>query len=194
MGTMTNRLKELREAVGLTQAALAELAGTTKNQLAKLESGARRLSDHWAQRLSPHLNVQSYELFMPADAGKPLRSVPLVGSISCGDWQEAVENAQGHVPCADGGMNVFALKAQGDSMNKLIADEGYVYVNPDETDLLDGKIYAVMNGSGETTCKMFRVNPARLVPCSDNPEHKETLLGASPCTVIGRVIGSFTPH
>lgn len=191
---MANRIKELREAAGLTQDALAALAGTTKNQLTKLESGARRLSDHWAQRLAPHLDVQPFELFMPADAVKPLRSVALVGNISCGDWQEAVENAPSYVPGVDGGTYVFALKAQGDSMNKLIADEGYVYVDPDETNLLDGRIYAVMNGDGETTCKMYKNDPARLVPCSDNPAYKEMLLGGEPCTVIGRVIGSFTPH
>lgn len=194
LGDMKNRIKELRESAGFTQTALAELAGTTKNQLVKLESGARRLSDHWAQRLAPHLGVHPYELFMPDNSVTPLRFVPLVGTISCGNWQEAVEQASGQVPAVDGGSRVFALRAQGDSMNSLIADQGYVYVDPDDRDLLDGKIYVVMNGSGETTAKKFRANPARLVPCSDNPEHKEVVLGGEPFTVIGRVVGSFSPH
>ena len=55
-----NRIKELRLAAGLTQTELAELAGTTKNQLVKLEGGARRLSDHWADRLALHLRVQPH--------------------------------------------------------------------------------------------------------------------------------------
>ena len=81
---MGNRVKALRKEAGLTQTELAALAGTTKNQLVKLEAGNRRLSDHWAQRLAPHLNVQPYELFMPDQSDiDAMRMVPLVGSISC---------------------------------------------------------------------------------------------------------------
>lgn len=191
---MGNRIKELRKAAGLTQPQLAALAGTTKNQLAKLESGERRLSDYWAQLLAPHLGVQPYELFMPSEAfSNSLRLIPLVGSISCGDWQEAVERAEGMVPAVDGGSKVFALRAQGDSMNELIKEEGYVYVDPDDLDLIDGKIYAVMNGSGETTAKQYRANPARLVPCSDNPTHRETVIGRDQFNVIGRIVGTYSP-
>ena len=191
---MGNRIKELRIAAGLSQPELAALANTTKNQLAKLESGGRRLSDHWAQRLAPHLGVQPFELFMPAEAfSHSLRLIPLVGTISCGDWQEAVEHAEGMVPAVDGGSRVFALRAQGDSMDRLIQAEGYVYVDPDDCDLLDGKIYAVLNGSGETTAKQYQANPARLVPCSTNPTHKETILGHDQFTVIGRIVGTYSP-
>lgn len=191
---MGNRIKELRLARGLTQVELAKLADTTKNQLVKLEGGTRRLSDHWAERLAPHLGVQSYELFMPADSSSSqLRFVPLVGHIACGDWREAIEHAEGMVPAVSGGTSVFALRAQGDSMNEIIQDDGYVYVDPDDRDLIDGKVYAVINGAGETTAKRFRVDPARLVPCSTNPIHKETVLGNDQFNVIGRIVGTYSP-
>lgn len=192
-GHMKNRIKDLRVARGLTQAELAELAGTTKNQLVKLEGGSRRLSDHWAQRLAPHLGVSPYELFMPADA-TPLRLVPIIGNISCGNWQEAIENAEGMVAAsANGGRNLFALKAAGTSMDMLINDGGYVYVDPDDRDLIDGKVYAVMNGNNETTAKRYKANPARLVPCSSDQAHKEIIVGENPFTVIGRIVGTFSP-
>ncbi len=191
---MGNRIGDLRKAVGLTQVQLAELAGTTKNQLVKLEGGNRRLSDHWAQRLAPHLGVQPYELFMSAENNADaLRFVPLVGHIACGNWREAVEHATGVVPAMAGGTNVFALQANGDSMNTLIQDEGYVYVDPDDRDLIDGKIYAVMNCEGETTAKQYRANPARLSPCSTNPAHRATIVGEHPFTVIGRIVGTYSP-
>lgn len=190
---MKNRIKQLRSVNGLTQTQLAELVGTTKNQMVKLESGDRRLSDHWAQRIAPHLGVQPYELFMPEGAATPLKLVPLVGNISCGDWREAVEHAETSVPAVSEGANVFALRATGDSMDHLIRDEGYVYVDPDECDLIDGKIYAVMNAEGETTAKLYRASPARLVPCSSNPIHKETVLGRDPFTVVGRIVGTYSP-
>lgn len=193
-GRMGNRIKELRKAAGLTQPQLAELAGTTKNQLVKLESSDRRLSDHWAERLAPHLNVKPYELFMSAEsAANSLRFVPLVGHIACGNWREAVEHAMGAVPTVATGANVFALQAVGDSMDKLIHEGGYIYVDPDDRDLIDGKNYVVMNGESETTAKQYRANPARLVPCSNNPEHKEIIIGGEGFTVIGRVVGAYSP-
>lgn len=188
---MKNRVKELRKAKGLTQPQLAELIGTTKNQLIKLESGDRRLSDHWANRIAPHLGVQPYELFMAQPHAGFLREVPLIGHIACGDWQAAIEHAEGSVPAVAGGPRVFALRAQGDSMDQIITDGGYVYVDPDDTDLIDGKVYAIMNGDGETTAKRFRASPARLVPCSNNPVHKEISLGKDKYNVIGRVIGTY---
>lgn len=191
---MANRIKERRTALGLTQTQLADLAGTTKNQIVKLERGDRRLSDHWAERLAPHLGCRPYELFMPpGDDANQLRMVPLIGEISCGNWREAVEHASGMVPSVAKGSNVFALKASGDSMDKLIQDDGYVYVDPDDTDLIDGKIYAVMNGDGETTVKQYKANPARLVPCSNNAAHNEIIIGKGRFEVIGRVVGTYNP-
>lgn len=190
---MGNRIKERRKAVGLTQPELAALANTTKNQIVKLESGARRLSDHWAERLAPHLKCKPYELFMaPGHDTDNLRFVPLIGHISCGDWKEAVEHADGMVPSIAKGANVFALKASGDSMDQLIPDEGYVYVDPDDRDLIDGKVYAVINGDGDTTAKRYKANPARLVPCSNNPKYKEIVISDGNFNVIGRIVGTYS--
>lgn len=190
---MENQVKKLRIAAGLTQGDLAQLAGTGKSQVVKLESGERRLSDHWAQRLAPHLGVQPYELFMPQGSKTPLRMVPLVGYISCGDWREAIERPEGYVAAVNGGPKLFALKATGDSMDELIRGGGYVYVDPDDIDLHDARVYAVMNGDNETTAKMFRTNPARLTPCSSNPTHREILIGTAPFTLIGRIVGTYSP-
>lgn len=186
---MANRVAELREALGLSQSDLAEMIGTTKSQLGKLERGERRLSDHWAQRLAPHLGVQAFELFMPNGMSITLRQVPLIGRISCGNWQEAIENPEGSVPTISGGPRSFALRPEGDSMDQLIADgDGYVVIDPDQLDLIDGKVYAVMNGDCETTVKMYRASPARLVPCSSNPSHKTILVGKDEFRTIGRVV------
>jgi len=191
---MGNRIAELRSARGISQTELAKLAGTTKNQLGKLERNERRLSDHWADRLAPHLGVAAYQLFMPGHSDlDQLRAVPLVGTITCGDWREAIEHSEGVVPAVSGGPNVFALRTEGDSMDQLIQPGGYVYVDPDDRDLIDGKVYAVMNGGNETTAKRFKANPARLVPCSSNPNHLAITIGSETFVVIGRIVGTYSP-
>lgn len=52
-----NRIKELRKARGLTLAELARRAGTTNQQVSKLELGQIRLSVDWIDRLAAALGV-----------------------------------------------------------------------------------------------------------------------------------------
>lgn len=193
MNAMENRIRELREAAGFSRAKLAELAGTTANQLVKLEGGSRRLSDHWASRLAPHLGVQPFELMMPVGSVVNVKWIPLVGDIACGAWREAIEHATNMVPTSRGGQNSFALRAVGDSMNQIIGEGGFAVVDPDQIDLVDGKIYAVMNGSNETTAKRYRATPPRLEPCSDNAAHKPIIIGQEDFRVIGRIVEVMTP-
>jgi transcriptional regulator with XRE-family HTH domain len=61
------QLKRLREARGLSQAKLAELAECRQGDIAKLETGSKRTTAEWAIRLGPHLGVDPRELF-PSDA------------------------------------------------------------------------------------------------------------------------------
>lgn len=52
-----NRIRELREAKGLTQTDLAAAAGTDKSMVGRLEKGSRRLTTRWMERLAPALGV-----------------------------------------------------------------------------------------------------------------------------------------
>lgn len=52
-----SRLRELRERQGLSQQQLADLAGTSQPQIKRLETGDRKLTKEWAERLAPHLQA-----------------------------------------------------------------------------------------------------------------------------------------
>ena len=52
-----NYLRAWREHRRLTQDALAEMVGASKATIGHLESGERRLSDKWLQRLAPALGT-----------------------------------------------------------------------------------------------------------------------------------------
>lgn len=54
---MANNLSKIRKALGLTQPKLADLMGTTKNQLIKLESGDRRLTQDWIEKAAKATGV-----------------------------------------------------------------------------------------------------------------------------------------
>ncbi|HWK45116.1 MAG TPA: LexA family transcriptional regulator [Stellaceae bacterium] len=65
---MSNPVKALREARGLSLQALADLVGTTRQQVHKLESGERRLSIDWLLKLAAALSVDPKDLLPPEQA------------------------------------------------------------------------------------------------------------------------------
>lgn len=182
------RVRDLRLKKGMTQDDLAERAGTTKATISKIERSTMKMSVDWMERLAKALGVSAVELIVDdAQRAPSVRQIPVVGHIAAGNWREAIEDPIGWTVAPDAGRNAFALVPTGDSMNLVIPEGAYVVVDPDDAALRDGRLYAVMNGDGETTVKMYRAEPARLVPRSSNPEHQEFLLGGAPFSIIGRV-------
>lgn len=73
---MPNRIKEFRDAAGMSQQQLAERVGTTNQQISRLESGERRLTVEWMARIAPVFRVAPARLIDPPD--EPIVSVPTV--------------------------------------------------------------------------------------------------------------------
>lgn len=59
---LPNRIREWRHAKKISQQKLADMAKTTKGQINKLETGTRRLTQDWMERLAPHLGVSAGDL------------------------------------------------------------------------------------------------------------------------------------
>lgn len=163
----------------------ADLSGST---VAKLENGRQALTLEYAQEIGDILGVSFLEVLGLDDVG--VRVIPLLGDVQAGDWREAVDmtDQTQAVPGHLRGENLFALKARGDSMDKIVADGGVVVVDPDDTDLRNGKVYVVRNGDGEATVKRFCASPLQLEPCSNNSAHAPIRIGKDAFVVVGRVI------
>lgn len=67
---ISNRIKELRLQRNLSLQDLADLAGTTKSQISRLENADRRLTDQWMIRLARALECAPVDL-MAADERFP---------------------------------------------------------------------------------------------------------------------------
>jgi transcriptional regulator with XRE-family HTH domain len=63
---MKNRIRELRERAGLSQAQLAELVGTTQAEISRLETGERRLTVDWMARIARALMLRPSDLLPTA--------------------------------------------------------------------------------------------------------------------------------
>lgn len=189
-----NRVREVRKQQGLTMEELADRVGKYLKKtvhfttIAKIERSMRGLSGEMLSAIADSLGVPPAQLVDQAPQLIPVRMLPIVGKIAAGNWREAIAEPLGYLPAPVGGANAFALKPEGTSMNLVVGDNALIVVDPDELDLLEGKLYAVMNGDGETTFKRYRNDPPRLEPVSSDPSHAIIPLGREPFTVIGRII------
>lgn len=193
-GVPNNRVREARLAAGLTMEQLAEKASAFTEKpvhfttIHKIESSVRKASDKMLVAIAQALGVDPADLFESAPKTIPVRLVPIIGSIPAGNWKEAIADPQGFISVPTGGPNAFALKPTGTSMNLVVGEEAYIVVDPDQPELVEGKLYAIMNGDGETTFKRFRSAPPTFEPVSSDPEHQPIPIGREPFTVLGRVI------
>ncbi|MDR6757814.1 phage repressor protein C with HTH and peptisase S24 domain [Mycoplana sp. BE70] len=72
-------IKDLREKQGLSQQQLADRVGTSQPQIKRLETGERKLTKEWAERLAPHLQTTALALMFELPSGGTDTS-PGVGS------------------------------------------------------------------------------------------------------------------
>lgn len=67
-----NRIKEVRKSRGLTLQSLADMIGTDKSQINRLERGERRLTTEWLERLAGALGCTPADLLANNKAPKPI--------------------------------------------------------------------------------------------------------------------------
>ncbi len=149
---MTNELRAARERAGLSQARLADLAGTSQSQIQRLELGQRKLTVEWAQRLAAALNCHPAELvphilenissdtisLKPRlDRQQDVNSVitiPVRGIVAAGLYMDDESDVTEEIPIpyspAAARAEQFAFRVSGTSMNKKIPDGGYVLCIP----------------------------------------------------------------
>ena len=181
------RVRELRLRAGLKQEELAELIGTTKATISKIERSTGSPKIEWVEKLAPHLHVTVPQLtFGDAAGGESPVMLPVIGMISAGNYREAIQQTDEQIPVPGATEHMFVLRVDGDSIDRVAPDGAYVSIDPTNPTLTDGGLFAVQNGSGESTIKRFRRSPDRLEPDSTNPSHQPILLGAEPITIIGR--------
>ncbi|WP_138431910.1 LexA family protein [Fodinibius saliphilus] len=123
-------------------------------------------------------------------------SIPIVGEITAGSMQEAIEADLGEVTIGDffpNASNVFALRVKGDSMKDLGISTGDKVILS-KTDLRDGDVGAVLY-DGNTTLKRahIRTTGIRLEPA--NPAYDDIIIKPGEfeeVTVLGKYLGHIT--
>lgn len=168
---LPNRIRELRERLGLSMAQLGIRVGVEASTINKLEKGETQLTTRWMARLSPALQLDDpIEIIRPITN---LRTVPVVGYVQAGEWREAItwedEDRYSVIVPRDRAMEGVRLEGyevRGPSMNKVYP-EGTVIVIASiidtEEEFIPGKRYVINRQRGdevEGTVKTYHVDEA----------------------------------
>ena len=192
------RVAARRKKLGLSQQALADLVGMKQQGIVSIEAGhvarPRRMRE-----LAAALQTSDVWLLWrdgPEDVAAPdpiaLARVPLLDWVSAGRLVPPTSQ----IPLEDvpllafadlGRGEFFALKVDGDSMDRFSPPGSTIVVNKAERELMNGRAY-VFSVRGETTYKLWHDDPAFLQPFSTNPMHAPLFFKRrKEFEVIGRV-------
>lgn len=64
-GVLENQIKRYRTVRGMTQHALGDAIGSSRNMVAKLEAGSRDLTSEWLEKIGAALDIEPYLLIAP---------------------------------------------------------------------------------------------------------------------------------
>jgi repressor LexA len=179
-------VRQTMRRLKVTQKELADALKLNQSAISNILNGTRQVKVHEGSFIYRRLGIRSEP---------SINLVPIIGLTSAGNWREAIQNTGGAMPVPRdvAGERAFAVEIRGDSMDLLIRDGAYVVVDPDQTHLIDEKIYLIENSDHEAQIKMYRTKPARFSPCSSNETHKEMDLSEAHIRVIGRVVWQGAP-
>lgn len=200
---MHNRIKELREAKGLTQSQLAEAVGVHWQTIQRLEGGKTKLDTEWMEKLAPPLDVDAIDLV----TNRPkFRTVEVRGYVQAGQWEEAWELPEDDryaIPVPDDPqyrhVRLFGVETRGPSMDRRYP-EGTVVVVADlyehGEEPRPGRRYVVererADGMREATVKtLWRDDDGKLwlLPESTDPRFQQPIAAEGDTGDLVRIIG-----
>lgn len=185
-------LRKAREKTGLSQEKLADKAGTSRQQISRLEKDARKLTRDWAERLAPHLAMSAVDLEYADQPPTTRRAgmIPILGETAAGRWIEidtSADEPREWLPflpepemSTDG---LYALRVRGNSMDAIAPDGSIVICRSlassgfeiSEEDYVVIERLRHQEGLREVTLKQVRRTPrggVELIPRSSDKRWK----------------------
>lgn len=151
-----NRIKALREELGLKQEELANKMSVSPSSIGMYETNKREPNNELILKLAQFFNVSTDYLLGKIDTrNNNIVKIPILGTVKAGyDWL-AEENIVDYITLKENIPNVgeyYALRITGDSMLPLLAEGDLVIVH-DQADVESGQTAVVLINGEEATVK-----------------------------------------
>ena len=185
------RIKELMKKKGYSQNKLAKKAQISQAGLSTIVNGGSSPSATTLQAIADALDCSVSELMGELAPGIiPIvkRSVPIIGSIACGERVTPDTETEGSADLPDGVKADFALKCKGDSMIPTFLEGDLVLIRQ-QPEVENGQIAAV-NIEGETTLKHLYHQETGILLVADNPAFAPVFVPAEKEIIVhGLAVG-----
>lgn len=198
-------LKYLRAKRGIEQIELARMLGKKSgSSISSWESGTytpkigtlAKIADIFNVDLDDLMNIDLSDASTPTNlipiSRASIVSIPVLGTIKCGQPILAEENITGYreelsdrLPSG----NLFYLKSQGDSMLPTIPEGSLVLIREQPT-VEYGEVAAVLvNGDTEATLKRVKKQGDIVMLIADNPDYPPYIITKdNPARIIGKAV------
>ena len=198
MSDIGKRIKNRREALGLTQQELANLMGyKSKSTINKIEMGKNDVSQSGVTKFAEILNTSVAYLMGWAnlDTNKSSVSINVLGRVAAGTplnaIEEIIDTEEITEELAKTG-SFFALKIKGDSMEPRIYD-GDVVIVRQQNDVENGDIVIAMVNGDDAVCKKLKKYSGGIALISLNSKYEPMMfsdkdISDKPVKILGKVI------
>lgn len=190
-------LSNLRKQAGVTQQALADYLGISRQAYANYENGNRSPDYQTLKKLSSYFSVSVDYLLGNALNPKSHNGIkiPVYGSVAAGIPIEAITDIEDYEEITEDMArtgNFAALKIKGASMEPRMVDGDVVIVKL-QNDVHNGDIAIVMVNGDEATCKKIKKTPEGVMLISINPNYEPMFytnreIEEKPVKIWGKVV------
>lgn len=207
MKTIAYRLKEAREAAGMTQPELAKKAGVSPGTIGNIEAGTRKnprellaiaraagVRAEWLRDGKGPMVDDNNVSVGPDFYGR----VPLISWVQAGTWAEAIDTFQPGdaedwlLSPKKTGPRMFALRVKGISMEPKYRDGAIIYVDPDRSPDHLKNVIVRLEENNEVTFKQLVIEGDKRFLRPLNPDWPEKLIEINGhATICGVVVGQY---
>lgn len=182
---MINRLKELREAAGMTQAELARKLNTTDVSISRYEREPQRISIPLMFDLARALGCAPSAIITPGplEQRKITVALPLRGQERHVHFDREVLRDLGEEP------HLMAFAPEDEAMEPLLPKGAVCVVDTSQTRVQRDGLYVVRIGSLETVRRVMVQLNGELKLAGEHPLYREAVaVRPDDLTVAGRVV------
>lgn len=186
-----SKIKAMMKTRGYSQLKLAKKANISQSGLSTIINGGSSPSATTLQAIADALECSVSELMGELAPGIiPIvrKSVPIIGSIACGERVSPDTERDGYADLPDGISADFALRCRGDSMIPTFNNGDLVLIRQ-QPEVNNGQIAAV-NIDGETTLKHLYYQGGGILLVADNPAYHPLFVPAEKEIIVhGLAVG-----
>ncbi len=170
---IAKKLKELRQARGLTLLELAERLGTSKQTIHRYENGIiANIPPEKIEALATALEVTPSELMGWGEGSATAKKLPILGEIACGEPIYANAEYESYIATGKATDADFCLRAHGDSMIGARINDGDIVFIKSQSSVDNGEIGVVIINDEATLKRVYYYpNEEKLVLSAENPKY-----------------------